>query len=110
MGRRLVIISLLVSRSLLVLFLFIFFFFSSRRRHTRFDCDWSSDVCSSDLTFSSVFLSLIPVLLSSITCTKFSYSPVSHDSVVQGVTPHSPENDVNFPQVEIGRASCRERV
>src|SRR2546430_6713453 len=26
-----------------------FFFFSSRRRHTRFDCDWSSDVCSSDL-------------------------------------------------------------
>src|SRR3989475_5224135 len=27
----------------------ICFFFSSRRRHTRFDCDWSSDVCSSDL-------------------------------------------------------------
>src|SRR2546430_276765 len=26
----------------------LFFFFSSRRRHTRFDCDWSSDVCSSD--------------------------------------------------------------
>src|SRR2546430_6114262 len=26
----------------------IFIFFSSRRRHTRFDCDWSSDVCSSD--------------------------------------------------------------
>src|SRR5256886_7564893 len=28
----------------------MFFFFSSRRRHTRFDCDWSSDVCSSDLS------------------------------------------------------------
>src|SRR6266481_5222711 len=27
----------------------IFFFFSSRRRHTRWNCDWSSDVCSSDL-------------------------------------------------------------
>src|SRR5256886_13027378 len=27
----------------------VYFFFSSRRRHTRFDCDWSSDVCSSDL-------------------------------------------------------------
>src|SRR5690606_40768401 len=26
------------------------FFFSSRRRHTRFSRDWSSDVCSSDLT------------------------------------------------------------
>src|SRR5260370_26726287 len=29
-----------------------FFFFSSRRRHTRFKCDWSSDVCSSDLVES----------------------------------------------------------
>src|SRR5579862_5180453 len=28
---------------------FFFFFFSSRRRHTRWNCDWSSDVCSSDL-------------------------------------------------------------
>src|SRR5260370_34613200 len=27
----------------------VLFFFSSRRRHTRFKCDWSSDVCSSDL-------------------------------------------------------------
>src|SRR5260221_133019 len=26
----------------------VFFFFSSRRRHTRSLCDWSSDVCSSD--------------------------------------------------------------
>src|SRR5438034_2385893 len=30
-------------------FFFFFFFFSSRRRHTRSLCDWSSDVCSSDL-------------------------------------------------------------
>src|SRR5205085_7129375 len=34
-------------------FFFFFFFFSSRRRHTRFDCDWSSDVCSSDLVGTS---------------------------------------------------------
>src|SRR5690606_41186466 len=27
-----------------------YFFFSSRRRHTRFSRDWSSDVCSSDLS------------------------------------------------------------
>src|SRR2546430_7579343 len=33
--------------------LVLFFFFSSRRRHTRFDCDWSSDVCSSDLNVVS---------------------------------------------------------
>src|SRR5689334_23950812 len=31
-------------------FFFFFFFFSSRRRHTRWNCDWSSDVCSSDLS------------------------------------------------------------
>src|SRR5207302_7355029 len=30
-------------------FVFVYFFFSSRRRHTRFSRDWSSDVCSSDL-------------------------------------------------------------
>src|SRR5690242_21114715 len=30
-----------------------FFFFSSRRRHTRLTCDWSSDVCSSDLPRAS---------------------------------------------------------
>src|SRR5208337_4174200 len=30
-------------------FLPVFFFFSSRRRHTRYIGDWSSDVCSSDL-------------------------------------------------------------
>src|SRR5205807_6962752 len=29
---------------------FFFFFFSSRRRHTRLQGDWSSDVCSSDLS------------------------------------------------------------
>src|SRR2546430_2754266 len=43
------------------------FFFSSRRRHTRFDCDWSSDVCSSDLeigfTIVSMTLSLAAVFI-----------------------------------------------
>src|SRR2546430_4007706 len=39
----------------------VFFFFSSRRRHTRFDCDWSSDVCSSDLLVN-VFGQVIPIL------------------------------------------------
>src|SRR6266567_8096275 len=38
-----------------MIFIFIFFFFfSSRRRHTRFDCDWSSDMCSSDLTMDKI--------------------------------------------------------
>src|SRR5260221_6936912 len=34
------------------------FFFSSRRRHTRSLCDWSSDVCSSDLQSLARFLEL----------------------------------------------------
>src|SRR2546430_6091614 len=33
----------------MLFFVLFCFFFSSRRRHTRFDCNWSSDVCSSDL-------------------------------------------------------------
>src|SRR5205085_7851155 len=37
---------------LVAILLFVCVFFSSRRRHTRFDCDWSSDVCSSDLCSS----------------------------------------------------------
>src|SRR5436309_15848708 len=32
----------------------MFFFFSSRRRHTRFSRDWSSDVCSSDLIIADI--------------------------------------------------------
>src|SRR3712207_7570811 len=37
----------------------VFFFFSSRRRHTRYWRDWSSDVCSSDL--ANLAPALIPV-------------------------------------------------
>src|SRR5689334_91864 len=39
------------------------FFFSSRRRHTRWNCDWSSDVCSSDLHCIrlSMLCSLVPL-------------------------------------------------
>src|SRR5688572_30988179 len=32
------------------------FFFSCSRRHTRFDCDWSTDVCSSDLPAKSMYV------------------------------------------------------
>src|SRR3989440_5214150 len=39
-----------------------FFFFSSRRRHTRSDRDWSSDVCSSDLISDEADFSLPPLI------------------------------------------------
>src|SRR5580693_6740701 len=37
------------NKRLTAVLLGVFFFFSSRRRHTSWNCDWSSDVCSSDL-------------------------------------------------------------
>src|SRR2546430_7318191 len=51
------------STSPLCFIAFCLFFFSSRRRHTRFDCDWSSDVCSSDLRLP-VTLELLVAALS----------------------------------------------
>src|SRR2546426_3568145 len=38
----------------------LFFFFSSRRRHTRLQGDWSSDVCSSDLLLVPCHLASLP--------------------------------------------------
>src|SRR5271165_4440430 len=53
--------------------LWVHFFFSSRRRHTRFSRDWSSDVCSSDLELVVVAekreerLQTIPIAVSAFT-------------------------------------------
>src|SRR5689334_23702847 len=53
-----VIKSIRIGRSLFHLY----FFFSSRRRHTRWNCDWSSDVCSSDLRTTIDFGKLLDFL------------------------------------------------
>src|SRR5688500_20403371 len=64
----------------------VFFFFSSRRRHTRLQGDWSSDVCSSDLGFEELII----------------------DGVNGFLVPRAdPES---LAEKKIGRASCRERV
>src|SRR5439155_8860671 len=78
-----------------------FFFFSSRRRHTRWPRDWSSDVCSSDLDSADVWSR---------------QQDFRMDASV-GVPPDAfseTGQDWGFPayrwiEVEIGRASCRER-
>src|SRR5437763_12100288 len=52
-----------------MIYYLLFFFFSSRRRHTRYIGDWSSDVCSSDLSVS--FTAAFVTALSSATCAAY---------------------------------------
>src|SRR5437762_4932871 len=49
-----------------------FFFFSSRRRHTRYIGDWSSDVCSSDL-FATLIGWIVPLLLALTWATEYGW-------------------------------------
>src|SRR5437016_9258443 len=88
------------------------FFFSSRRRHTRLVSDWSSDVCSSDLSFV--------VLITPGKVDQPLYSRLWGSgflpSEYQGVQFRSGKEPVLYLgnpagiSGEIGRASCRERV
>src|SRR5207248_4784275 len=82
-----------------------FFFFSSRRRHTRSYGDWSSDVCSSDLSIHerrdgqefvvdvTVWMDLAPAATSDDLADTLHYGELAERTAAK-----------------IGRASCRERV
>src|SRR5437588_9578454 len=117
---------------LVVLFMFsltsvcwFFFFFSSRRRHTRSLCDWSSDVCSSDLTPRGeaarfALQRRADPSLSALPCAIESASRPPAASLCRRARPHrraegyapaarSAGSLHAGPCVEIGRASCRER-
>src|SRR5206468_5407959 len=92
------------------------FFFSSRRRHTRSDRDWSSDVCSSDLWRQPGSRS------SRRLCGAWERrlcSPPVPAETTAGGPPHGGETRkaafASAPSAssagrKIGRASCRERV
>src|SRR5690606_41022527 len=93
------------------------FFFSSRRRHTRFSRDWSSDVCSSDLELDPVrTASTPPQPKTTPTETLASYTPPKK---AEKIIKQASEDEVEAPDstgigkmrwpVQIGRASCRER-
>src|SRR5690242_20804473 len=95
-----------------------FFFFSSRRRHTRLTCDWSSDVCSSDLGNEIAGHTLTHAHLKHLKAADAKHE-VCGDRVNlynHGFQPTSfaypfGEFDAGVQQiVQIGRASCRERV
>src|SRR5256885_4626295 len=87
------------------------FFFSSRRRHTRLQGDWSSDVCSSDLIVSLPAMGVLfaaIIFLGAATPRRVSevlilYLWTTAARVVRSTVIAAREH-------EIGRASCRERV
>src|SRR5688500_20293386 len=77
------------------------FFFSSRRRHTRLQGDWSSDVCSSDL-FAVKFFGQDSMVLQ-----RLAEEAERRLNTIGGI------EDINTGLRrgrQIGRASCRERV
>src|SRR5256886_7414981 len=87
------------------------FFFSSRRRHTRFDCDWSSDVCSSDLESDASSPGFfggdrVDIDLPRPQEQMLEAVAAAHKPLIVVLTSGS-ALAVNW---EIGRASCRERV
>src|SRR5439155_4652499 len=94
---------------------FSIFFFSSRRRHTRWPRDWSSDVCSSDLLILAQDAGAI--LLIRIDITGFRAQAEYAKRRAQQFTSHAEIEAVTstFEMLskapcKIGRASCRERV
>src|SRR5207237_6141469 len=91
------------------------FFFSSRRRHTRFKCDWSSDVCSSDLTAGRLLID--EPMLEELRAIRKEVAPHHVLLVVDAMTGQDAvtvadrfNKAVGIDAVKIGRASCRERV
>src|SRR5688572_31188534 len=102
-------------------FFFFFFFFSSRRRHTRFDCGWSSDVCSSDLfrvSFGGYCVPSVNVIkLERYLVTYSSWDRITHGILWETFGRIEEPFGFSFIKTEdgtqvikIGRASCRERV
>src|SRR5690606_40193309 len=94
-------------------YLLLTFFFSSRRRHTRFSRDWSSDVCSSDLQQAPP-RAPFPLTLDIVQLhQQVMVSGLVHWQRDQaGLIPVATERRTILEALlkEIGRASCRERV
>src|SRR5690606_39515037 len=90
------------------------FFFSSRRRHTRFSRDWSSDVCSSDLAVERAAAAerRVEVLTEQDRLRGLWYGETAGE---REITERSKAEllargvDLDAEPKEIGRASCRER-
>src|SRR5205085_8544847 len=92
-----------------VQFCYQWFFFSSRRRHTRFDCDWSSDVCSSDLRLEdAVAPHQKPSFIESSRSCSGAYS--ARKALIGSTFVARRGGRLQLPPPsQIGRASCREK-
>src|SRR5690606_40368812 len=92
------------------------FFFSSRRRHTRFSRDWSSDVCSSDLTVDGEPLVLTFKEFELLRFLAMNAGQVfTREQLLNRVWGYdyfggARTVDVHIRRIQIGRASCRERT
>src|SRR5690606_39372770 len=85
------------------------FFFSSRRRHTRFSRDWSSDVCSSDLGRVMVLGFGLALGWGGVLSVGGAHPAMAQDEDRhEGYYYPAPQTTESY--AEIGRASCRERV
>src|SRR5438445_2953178 len=89
---------------LLILF---FVFFSSRRRHTRYWRDWSSDVCSSDLAVQQLMLAVLVGLHQDLAAFPAELKIGEHQLLNRVEVPFLARSCL---VMQIGRASCRERV
>src|SRR5690606_40998608 len=85
------------------------FFFSSRRRHTRFSRDWSSDVCSSDLADAPQDFEHALAALATGGALAAGFVLREGEEVL-GDVDHAVVFVHDDHAAEIGRASCRERV
>src|SRR5690625_7837175 len=90
----------------------LFFFVSSRRRHTRWPRDWSSDVCSSDLALDSAPVGLMAALGEDreLAVGEVRGGEGGAGDAQRVVVLVSDDDLVVGDEDQIGRASCRERV
>src|SRR5690625_6872078 len=86
-----------------------YFFFSSRRRHTRWPRDWSSDVCSSDLSpaHQELLRQRMETHIKTVAEHFKKYGEYGEDNPIVAF---DVVNEAIAESEEIGRASCRERV
>src|SRR5256885_11823933 len=99
-----------IENSMLGVLVSYVFFFASRRRHTRLQGDWSSDVCSSDLAAPGICQ---PCHNGEDKTDKGAAAALAMRGGMERLKGEIDRSDAllaHLKNAEIGRASCRERV